>query len=135
MKMNNLKTMNAIIYCRVSSYEQKLGASLDVQEKRLREYCNQMGYNIIDNIAYREDENAKNFEERPVIQEIMNYIRKNKGKVDKLLFLRWDRYSRNINCAKENLKELLELGVEPNAIEAPLDLDSIIDNSKNRKCQ
>jgi len=94
-----------------------------------------MGYNIIDNIAYREDENAKNFEERPVIQEIMNYIRKNKGKVDKLLFLRWGRYSRNINCAKENLKELLELGVEPNAIEAPLDLDSIIDNSKNRKCQ
>lgn len=44
---------NVIIYCRVSSDEQTLGASLDVQEKRLRKYCNQMGYNIIDNIPYR----------------------------------------------------------------------------------
>ena len=35
---------NVIIYCRVSSDEQTLGASLDVQEERLRKYCNQMGY-------------------------------------------------------------------------------------------
>ena len=58
--------------------EQTLGASLDVQEERLRKYCNQMGYNIIDNIPYREDESAKTFEKRPVIQGIMNYIRKTK---------------------------------------------------------
>ena len=32
--------MNVIIYCRVSSDEQTLGASLDVQEERLRKYCN-----------------------------------------------------------------------------------------------
>ncbi len=31
---------NVIIYCRVSSDEQTLGASLDVQEERLRKYCN-----------------------------------------------------------------------------------------------
>ncbi|WP_394800569.1 recombinase family protein, partial [Bacteroides acidifaciens] len=34
--------MNVIIYCRVSSDEQTLGASLDVQEERLRKHCNQM---------------------------------------------------------------------------------------------
>ena len=115
---------NVIIYCRVSSDEQTLGASLDVQEERLRKYCNQMGYNIIDNISYREDESAKTFEKRPVIQGIMNYIRKNKGRVNKLLFLQWDRYSRDIISASENLKELLKSGVEPNAIEAPLDFNS-----------
>ena len=115
---------NVIIYYRVSSNEQTLGASLDVQEERLRKYCNQMGYNIIDNIPYREDESAKTFEKRPVIQGIMNYIRKNKGRVNKLLFLRWDRYSRDIISASENLKELLKSGVEPNAIEAPLDFNS-----------
>ena len=80
-----------------------------------------MGYNIIDNIPYREDESAKTFEKRPVIQGIMNYIRKNKSRVNKLLFLQWDRYSRDIISASENLKELLKSGVEPNAIEAPLD--------------
>ena len=115
---------NVIIYYRVSSNEQTLGASLDVQEERLRKYCNQMGYNIIDNIPYREDESAKTFEKRPVIQGIMNYIRKNKSRVNKLLFLQWDRYSRDIISASENLKELLKSGVEPNAIEAPLDFNS-----------
>lgn len=83
-----------------------------------------MGYNIIDNIPYREDESAKTFEKRPVIQGIMNYIRKNKSRVNKLLFLQWDRYSRDIISASENLKELLKSGVEPNAIEAPLDFNS-----------
>ena len=72
-----------------------------------------MGYNIIDNIPYREDESAKTFEKRPVIQGIMNYIRKNKSRVNKLLFLQWDRYSRDIISASENLKELLKSGVEP----------------------
>ena len=115
---------NVIIYYRVSSNEQTLGASLDVQEERLRKYCNQMGYNIIDNIPYREDESAKTFEKRPVIQGIMNYIRKNKSRVNKLLFLQWDRYSRDIISASENLKELLKSRVEPNAIEAPLDFNS-----------
>ena len=66
----------------------------------------------------------KHLKKRPVIQGIMSYIRKNKGKVNKLLFLRWDRYSRDIISASENLKELLKLGVEPNAIEAPLDFNS-----------
>ena len=116
--------MNVIIYCRVSSDEQALGASLDVQEERLRKYCNQMGYAIIDSIPYREDESAKTFEKRPVIQGIMNFVRKNKGVVKKLLFLRWDRYSRDIISASENLNELLKLGVEPNSIEAPLDFNS-----------
>ena len=41
-----------------------------------------------------------------------------------MLFLRWDRYSRDIISASENLKELLKLGIEPNAIEAPLDFNS-----------
>ena len=54
----------------------------------------------------------------------MNYIRKNKSRVNKLLFLQWDRYSRDIISASENLKELLKSGVEPNAIEAPLDFNS-----------
>ena len=43
-------------------------------------------------IPYREDESAKTFEKRSVIQGIMNYIRKNKSRVNKLLFLQWDRY-------------------------------------------
>ena len=114
---------NVLIYCRVSSDEQAKGGSLDFQEERLRKYCYDNGYSIID-FDCREDESAKTFEKRPTIQKILSYVRKNRGKVDKLLFLRWDRFTRDMISGVETMKELLSLGVEPNAIEAPLDYSS-----------
>ena len=115
--------MNAIIYCRVSSDEQAEGTSLDVQEERLTRYCHQRGYNIID-IPHREDASGKTFKKRPVILNIMNYIRQNKGKVDKLLVLRWNRYSRDLPTAMANLVELQSLKVEVNSIEEHIDYES-----------
>ena len=115
--------INVIIYCRVSSDEQAEGSSLDVQEERLMAYCERKGYNVID-ISHREDESAKTFKKRPVIQEIMKYIRTHKGQVQKLLVLRWNRYSREVFSAFENIKKLREYGVEVNSIEEPLDYNS-----------
>ena len=117
------KDVNVMLYCRVSSDEQAQGGSLDIQEEQLRRYCREHNYHIID-FDFREDESAKTFEKRPVIQKILKYIRKNKGHVDKLLFLRWDRFTRDIISGVETLKDLLAMGVEPNAIEAPLDYSS-----------
>ena len=115
--------MNVIIYCRVSSDEQAEGTSLDVQEERLTRYCHQRGYNIID-IPHREDASGKTFKKRPVILSIMNYIRQNRGKVDKLLVLRWNRYSRDLPTAMANLFELQSLKVEVNSIEEHIDYES-----------
>lgn len=115
--------MNVIIYCRVSSDEQREGTSLDVQEQRLLRYCEQKGYNVID-IPHKEDESAKTFVKRPIIQGIMKYIKQHKGQVQKLLFLRWDRYSRDLTSAMANIQELRQMGVEPNAIECEIDYDS-----------
>ena len=115
--------MNVIIYCRVSSDEQAEGSSLDVQEERLMAYCNRKGYNVID-VPHREDESGKTFERRPVIQGIMKYIRKHRGQVDKLLVLRWNRYSRDLFSACANMDTLRKLGVEVNSIEEPLDYGS-----------
>ena len=115
--------MNVIIYCRVSSDEQAEGTSLDVQEERLMAYCDRKGYNVID-VPHREDESGKTFEKRPVIQGIMKYIRKHKGQVDKLLVLRWNRYSRDLFSACANMDTLRKLGVEVNSIEEPLDYNS-----------
>ena len=115
--------MNVIIYCRVSSDEQAEGTSLDVQEERLRAYCERKGYNIID-IPHREDESGKTFEKRPIIQGIMKYVRSHRGQVDKLLVLRWNRYSRDLFSACSNMDALRRLGVEVNSIEEPLDYNT-----------
>ncbi len=115
------KNINVILYCRVSSDEQKDNNSLNVQEEYLRKHCSYHGYNVID--VYREDYSAKHHDlQRPELKAIYEYCKKHKGEIDKLLFLRWDRFSRNGEFAYTYKRRFYdELGVEINAIESPID--------------
>ena len=110
---------NVILYCRVSSDEQAHGTSLPYQEERLRDYCNRNQHNIIE--CYKEDYSAKTFKDRPEIQKIMTYCRSHSKKVDEILFLRWDRYSRSLEFALTNIRQLRKLNITVNSIENPLD--------------
>ena len=109
-----------ILYCRVSSDEQAENTSLDFQEGSLRKYCARNDYEVIN--VYREDYSAKHYDlKRPEMRRLYDYCKANKGKVDKILFLRWDRYARNVGFAFEYQRRFKELGVEINAIESPID--------------
>jgi DNA invertase Pin-like site-specific DNA recombinase len=72
-------------------------------------------------MLFSEDHSAKNFE-RPSFKKLLAYIKSNKNEVDLLLFLKWDRFSRNVADAYAMINQLNRLGVEPQAIEQPLDL-------------
>jgi site-specific DNA recombinase len=110
----------AILYCRVSTDEQAdRGYSLNDQEDRLRQYC--IKNNIEVDCIFREDHSAKNFN-RPQFKKLLGHIRLNKGKFYILLFVKWDRFSRNAPEAYEMLTKLTKLGVVPSAIEQPIDL-------------
>ncbi len=112
--------MRAVIYVRVSTDEQaEKGYSLKHQEERLRQYCQQNNIEIVN--LFKEDHSAKTFD-RPSFTELLNFIKKNKGAVDLLLFLKWDRFSRNAGDAYAMINQLSKLNVEPQAIEQPLDL-------------
>ena len=121
---NDRKTINVLIYCRVSTDEQRKGTSVDVQEEMLRRYCAYRGYNIIERGEFKEDESAKTFEKRPVMQAILKYIDTHKGQVDKLLFIRWNRFSWDSIEAPSVIKKLRSKGVEPNATEEPVNFKS-----------
>lgn len=56
-------------------------------------------YNIIERGDFKEDESAKTFKSRPVMQEILHYIKTHKKQIDKLLFIRWNRFSRDLTEA------------------------------------
>lgn len=120
--MQNCNKTNVILYCRVSSDEQAEGSSLDVQEQNLRRYCEQHKYHIIQ--TYREDESAKTFNKRPEMTNIINYVKKHRGEIQRLLFLRWDRFSRDLLSAVKTLEWFRDMGVEPNAIEGELDYNN-----------
>ena len=110
----------AIIYVRVSTEEQsEKGYSLAHQEERLRNYCKQNSIEIAG--FYKEDHSAKTFE-RPAFNELLTFLKRNKRAVDLLLFLKWDRFSRNAGDAYGMINTLNKLGVEPQAMEQPLDL-------------
>jgi len=114
--------MNVICYKRVSTDEQAdRGFSLQHQEIVLIKYCEINNFNIVD--IYTEDYSGKSFD-RPEWKKIIDYIKKNRGKVDLILCNRWDRFSRNLYDSLTVIKELHKLGVTVNMVEQPLDISS-----------
>jgi site-specific DNA recombinase len=111
---------NAILYTRVSTDEQNNGYSPADQKDKLIRYCEDKGINIV--ALYHDDESGKSFE-RPEWIKIMKYLKLNKGTVDYIYFLKWDRFSRNASEAYAELSKLNKLGVEARALEQPLNLE------------
>lgn len=110
----------ADLYIRVSTDEQAdKGYSQRSQEELLTKYCD------INKITVRkvifEDHSAKTFQ-RPGWQKYLQELKNKKGQSNLLLFLKWDRFSRNAGDAYLMIKILRKLGIEPQAIEQPLDL-------------
>ena len=110
----------ADLYIRVSTDEQAdKGYSQRNQEEMLRKYC--VSHQIeIRNVIY-EDHSAKSFN-RPRWKELLQSLKKRKNSANLILFTKWDRFSRNAGDAYQMINALRYLGVEPQAIEQPLDL-------------
>ena len=109
----------AYLYVRVSTDEQKRkGYSLPEQEDRLLKYC-RYNNNEVKGI-YREDFSAKNFN-RPEWKKLFLEV-KSKPKVEKnILFIKWDRFSRNVEYAYEMIGMLRKYKTTAMAIDQPID--------------
>ncbi len=113
--------MKADLYIRVSTDEQaEKGYSQRDQEERLRKYCDFKKITVR-NVIY-EDYSAKTFL-RPAWKLFLADLKKKKNSINMILFTKWDRFSRNAADAFQMIGILRKLGVEPYAIEQPLDLD------------
>jgi DNA invertase Pin-like site-specific DNA recombinase len=110
---------SAYLYVRVSTDEQKRkGYSLPEQEDRLLKYCE---YNdIVVKGIFREDFSAKNFN-RPEWKKLLATIRKESSGEDNILFIKWDRFSRNIEYAYEMISLLRKNNTTVTAIDQPID--------------
>jgi DNA invertase Pin-like site-specific DNA recombinase len=113
---------SAYLYIRVSTDEQRRkGYSLPEQEDRLLKYCE---FNNIEVKAiFREDFSAKDFN-RPEWKRLITTIRKSRSKEpDNILFVKWDRFSRNIEYAYEMIGILRKLNTVAMSIDQPIDFD------------
>lgn len=110
----------ADLYIRVSTDEQAdRGYSQRNQEEVLRKYCD-INFIAVRDVIY-EDHSAKTFN-RPQWKKLLLNLKKYKNKIDFILFTKWDRFSRNAGDAYQMISTLRKLGVEPQAMEQPLDL-------------
>ncbi len=111
----------AILYIRVSTDEQaEKGYSLADQEDRLIRHCERNNFEVVK--IYREDYSAKTLQ-RPALTELRAFAKKNRRDIDTLLFVKWDRFSRNTRDSYYLIDELQNLNIESCAIEQPLDLN------------
>ena len=112
--------INVVVYLRVSTDEQATqGFSLDYQYESIKKFCEIKGYNIIK--VFREDHSAKNFN-RPEWVKLHTYVKANKKDIQMLLFVKWDRFSRNVEKAFAVLSDYEQMGVGVNATEQWLDM-------------
>jgi len=112
--MNNLKGKSALLYRRVSTTNQKqFGNSLNAQRDSLRDFCDNNSMNIAK--EFQEDYSAKNFN-RPEWQNLYTFAKKNKDKIDYLLLVDWDRFSRNTLEGLKVVNDFKELNIEINCI-------------------
>lgn len=93
--MNTSKLLRVALYIRVSTEEQALhGYSLQAQEEALVKYAEEQGFKIIR--IYRDEGNSarKPALKRPVMQELLEDVRA--GQIDRILFIKLDRWFRNV---------------------------------------
>jgi DNA invertase Pin-like site-specific DNA recombinase/transcription elongation factor Elf1 len=110
----------ADLYIRVSTDEQAdRGYSQRNQEEVLRKYCD-INFIAVRDVIY-EDHSAKTFN-MPQWKKLLLNLKKYKNKTDFILFTKWDRFSRNAGDAYQMISQLRKSGVEPQAMEQPLDL-------------
>ncbi len=109
----------AYLYVRVSTDEQKRkGYSLPEQEDRLLKYCEY--HNIKVQGIFREDFSAKNFN-RPEWTKLFLAVKSKPKEEKNILFIKWDRFSRNIEYAYEMIGMLRKYKTTAMAIDQQID--------------
>lgn len=93
--MRNTDILRVALYPRVSTEEQAAhGYSLELQEESLIRYANDHGYKIVG--IYRDEGNSarKPVMKRKVMLRLLDDVKA--GKIDRILFLKLDRWFRNV---------------------------------------
>lgn len=104
------KLINAVIYIRVSSVKQVDNESLETQLTACQAYASKIGVDVV-KVFNEEGESAKTAD-RTQLLGLLEFCRKNKGKIQALIVWKVDRLARNISDHYFIKRQLLEYGVD-----------------------
>lgn len=112
--------VRVIAYIRVSTDRQAIdGTSLITQRRRVIEYVTAKGYDLA-RLFVEGGESAKT-EHRPVLQEMLAFCQREKGRIDALIFPKIDRFARYTEDYHHLKRTLRECGVRIESIDERFD--------------
>lgn len=115
--------MAAICYIRVSTAEQaKQQYNLPTQEKKVRDHCQTEGWPVLQ--LFTDKESARTAEDRPAFQKMLDYCRKNKGKVTHVVVADLSRFARNLFDQGKAIAGLQQLGIKVVSVDEPITDDT-----------
>ena len=118
--------MNGIIYTRVSTKEQVEGrTSLDSQEAECQAHARKHNIQVPINHVFREEGESAKVVDRTELRNLLEYVRKNKDKVDVLLIWKIDRLSRNLGDYYGIKVALNRYGVKIVSVTEPIEDDPV----------
>ena len=112
--------MKAAAYIRVSSADQVDGHSLEAQERAIREYCKNRGWELVK--VYREEgksAHTDSIHKRPVLRQLLDDCPK--GMFEVAVVHGMDRWARNMQVAIASMSILGREGVELKSVTEDLD--------------
>lgn len=110
--------MAAIGYVRVSTEDQaKQVQNLPTQEKKVREFCKQQGWSVLQ--LFADQGQSARTTERPAFQKMLQFCRKNKAKVSHVVVADLSRFARNVQDQANAMMELRNLGIEVISVDEP----------------
>ena len=113
--------LRGVIYTRVSSQEQLNGYSPEAQLEKLTEYCESKNIEVV--AHFHDTFTGKTFD-RPEFNKLVKLLEENRGEIDLLLVVRYNRFGRSMEESFRNIWRLRKLGVEVVSLEEPVDSDS-----------
>src|SRR4051794_13942520 len=84
----------ALLYLRVSTKEQLQNLSMEVQEGRCREWCDRQGYEVAG--VFHDDGVSARTVRRPAFQEMLAFIKAQRGAVGYVVVHDLSRFARNM---------------------------------------
>ena len=97
---------NVVIMARSATGDNQ---QLNQQIQDCREFCKENKFNIVKEI--KESYNGSSLN-RPMIEEILDYIKSNPGQINAIVITRWDKLVRNHSLLIQFQNQMDELGIE-----------------------
>jgi site-specific DNA recombinase len=108
MTISVQKFRKAVAYCRVSTNNQKIEGTIELQENAITEFCKSNNFTLVK--SFNDNGISGGLENRSALSELFSYLEQNK-EIRTVIIWKLDRLARNLYLQEHLIRKLEELKV------------------------